>query len=255
MLNRRRAILTLIGILAWLPGSAASYAQRLRTSIDGQVRPAKVKEELVEVDAKLRAGKWKAGLKDAQLLTEVVLARTWYGKELRGIVSELALYQAVAEANLDRREVAIWHWHVAQNLDLRMRRRDLAPYGKAGKLLYEYPLRAEGEVPAPYVVPETLPGQARLRGAVMPEMSSVPTVLNNTGAVQEGTGDFHVEVIIDRQGRVQQPVVRSAHLHPIVIYASLEWLRKIPPFQPARYDGEPVDALDSVTVKFHVERW
>ena len=89
----------------------------------------------------------------------------------------------------------------------------------------------------------------------MPDTSSVPTILNNTGAAQEGTGDFHVEVIIDRQGRVQQPVVKSTHLHPIVIYASLEWLRQLPPLQPARYDGEPVDDLDSITVEFHLERW
>ncbi len=255
MLNRRRVIPFLIAILTWLPGSAATEAQRLRTSIDGQVRPAKVQEELVEVDAKLRAGKWKAGLKDAQLLTEVVLARTWYGKELRGIISELALYQAVAEANLGKNDRAIWHWHIALNLDRKIRRRDLAPYGKAAKLLYEFPLRAEGEVPAPYVVPETYPGGPLFVGPVRPKMSSVPTVLNNTGAAIEGSGDFQVELIIDRRGRIQQPVVISDHLHPIVIYASLEWLRKMPVYEPARFEGEPADYLDLVTIRFHVSRW
>ena len=39
-------------------------------------------------------------------------------------------------------------------------------------------------------------------------------------------------------------MVISDHLHPIVVYASLEWLRGLPPFTPARFDGEPVDALD-----------
>ncbi len=249
--------LVLLGFLVtlfWWPAGTAG-GQELRSTIDRDVRPAHVREELPEVDSKLRAGKWKAGLRHAQRLTETVVRRTWYGRELRPVLSELALYQALAEANLDRREQAIWHWHIAQNLDPAMRRRDLAPYGKAGKLLYEHLLRALGEVPVPFVVPETYPGGPRLVGAVQPEMKSEPTVLNNTGAAIEGTGSFHVEVLIDEQGRIHQPVVTSTHLHPIVIYASLEWLRRLPRFEPSRFEGEPADSLDRVTIRFKVSRW
>ena len=116
-----------------MPVASASSGQQLRSSIDGDIRPSEVQERMVEVEARLRAGKWKAALKDAQRLTEIVVRRTWYGQELKRTISELALYQAVAEANLDRREIAVWHWHIAQNLDFRMRQRDLAPYGKAGQ--------------------------------------------------------------------------------------------------------------------------
>ena len=245
------AIVLLIGLAA----AAAAPAQELRSSIDRDIRPAEVEEELQALDVRLRAGKWKAGLKHAQRLTETVLRRTWYGKELRRILSELALYQAVAEANLDRRDDAIWHWHVAHNLVPAMRRHDLAPYGKAGKLLYEVPLRTLGEVPAGFVVPQALPGSGRLAGPRQPKMPGTPTLLNNTGAAIEGSGNFQAEVLIDERGRIQHPVVTSDHLHPIVIYASLEWLRQIPPFKPARFDGEPVDSLDRVTIRFEINRW
>ena len=86
-------------------------------------------------------------------------------------------------------------------------------------------------------------------------MKTVPTVLNNTGAALEGSGDFDVEVLIDERGRFQQPVVISDHLHPIIVYASLEWLRRLPAFEPARFDGEPVDSLDRVAIRFEVKRW
>ena len=251
----RRFPLFLTAALLAAQLTPAAGAQELRSSVDGQIRPAEIEEQLRDVDGDLRAGRWKNGLRRARRLTDIVLRRTWRGSELRRQLVELAFQQAVAEANLDRRDEAIWHWHIAQNLDAKVFRRDLAPYGEAGKLLYEYPLRAAGELPPPYAVPQTLPGQGRLRGPVRPDIARVPTVLNNTGAALQGSGDFRVEVIIDRRGRVRQPVVESTHLHPIVIYASLEWLRQIPPFEPARYDGEAVDSLDSVTVRFRVERW
>lgn len=230
-------------------------AQQLRSSLDGKIHPTEVQEELEKVDAQLRSGKWKTALRHAQRVTETVLTRTWYGKEIRRMLSELALYQAVAEANLGRRDDAIWHWHIAQNLDFRMRRRDLAPYGKAGKLLREFPLRALGEVPVTFSVPETYPGGPRLDRAVGPKLSSFPTVVNNTGAAQEGTGDFHAELLIDEQGRIRQPVVITTHLHPIIIYASLEWLREMPLFKPAQFKGEPADSLEKFIIRFKVSRW
>jgi Gram-negative bacterial TonB protein C-terminal len=245
--------LLLAATLGWWPADAT--AQRLSSNIDGDVRPSQVQDEMAEVDAKLRRGKWRAALAHTERLTETVLGRTWHGRELPAIVAELALYHALAEADLDRREPAIWHWHIAQNLDFRIAKRDLAPYGKAGKLLYEHPLRSRGEVPAPFVVPDHYPGGPPYEGPRRPEMKSVPEVVNNAGAAQEGSGDFQVELLIDEQGEVHQPVVISSHLHPIIIYASLEWLRRLPAFTPARFEGEPADALETITVKFQVSRW
>ncbi len=245
--------LLLASILAW--SGAPAPAQRLSSNLGDEVRPSQIREEMEKVEAKLRQGKWKSALAHTERVIKTVLGRTWYGKELRQMVADLALYQALAEANLGRDGPAIWHWHIAQNLDFRIVKRDLAPYGEAGKLLYEHPLRARGEVPVPFEVPDHYPGGPPYEGPDRPRMRSIPEVLNNTGAVQEGSGDFKVELLIDEQGEMHQPVVISSHLHPIIIYASLEWLRRMPAFVPARYKGEPADALETFTVSFKVSRW
>ncbi len=253
MAKLSQAVLGVLVIACMSTGSL--FAQTLRSTADDHVPPAQYQEELEKLDKNLRDHKWKSGLRSARRLTDTILGRSWYGKELGRMLSELALYQAVAEANLGKRDDAVWHWHVAQNLDFRMRRRDLSPYGEAGKLLQEFPLRARGEVPVGFVVPTTYPTGPRLDRPRRPKMRTVPTVLNNTGATIEGSGDFKVEVIIDQSGEFHQPVVVSSYLHPVVIYASLEWLRKWGPFEPALFEGEPADFLDEITVQFNVSRW
>ncbi|MEM7356901.1 MAG: hypothetical protein AAF657_39170 [Acidobacteriota bacterium] len=230
-------------------------AQRLSSTLEGDVRPAKVQEELEKVESMLLRGKWKAGLRYATTLTEIVVGRMWRGREIRSMLTDLVVARAIAEANLGRRDEAVWHWHLAQNLSFRVRQRDLTPYGEAAKLLYEHPLRALGEVPPPFVVPESYPGGPRLTSPVRPEMHSIPEVVNNTGAALEGSGDFHVEILIDETGQFQHPVVISTHLHPIILYTSLEWLRRLPRFGPAKFEGEPVDHLEKITVRFEVSRW
>jgi hypothetical protein len=209
--------------------------------------------EIEKVDAILRKGKWKQGHRLAKKTTQELIRRSWYGAGLRESLTDLAVLLAVAEANLGRREDAIWHWHMAQNLDSRVRKRDLTPYGDAAKLLYEFPLRGSGEVPAPFKVRETT-----VYSKVEKPKSDRPpqkTILNNTAAVRERPGNFHAEIIVDRQGKTHQPVVTSGHLHPIVLFATLEWLREIPPFKPARVDGEVTDFVMRVTVRFDFSRW
>lgn len=244
-------------ILGCFLGSAGRLdAQVVRSTIDNLVSPEEYQEELDTIHESLLAHKWKRGLRHARSLTETILRRSWHGKELQRMLSELALYQAVAEANLPRlRYEAIWHWHIAQNLDFKMRNRDLSPYGRAGALLREFPLRRQGSVPAGFEVATTYPTGPRLDPPRKPGTATVPTVLNNTGAALEGSGDFKVEVIVDKYGRLHQPVVISTYLHPIVIYGSLEWLRDWAPFQPARLDGKPADYLDTFTVQFQILRW
>ena len=255
MPSRRHVLLISAALLAWLVSAPGPRAQTLSSNVDGHVPPGEYQKELEEAEESLRQHKWKAGLRKARRLAETLTLRSWYGKELGRMLSELALFQAVAEANLGKREEALWHWHIAQNLSFKMRNRDLSPYDEASKLLLEFPLRKLGEVPVGFVVPDTYPGGPIMKSARQPEKSSWPTVLNNTGAALEGSGNFHAEVIVDKKGHLHQPVVTSTHLHPIVIYSSLEWLREISPFRPALFEGEPSDDLYKVTVQFQVSRW
>lgn len=206
---------------------------------------------LEKIDAALRSGKWKPARKQAQKLAAAVVKTSWYGAELDKVLAELAFQQAAALANLGERDEAIWYWHIAQNLDFRIVRKDLAPYGDAAKLLREFPLRTPGKVPAGF---RTYPRDGNDRAPGLPKISE-QKILTNTGATIDKPGDCAVELVLDAAGKTHQPVVISTHLNPIVIYYVLEEMLEFPPFVPATYDREPVDCLFELTIRFKVIRW
>lgn len=210
--------------------------------------------DIAEIGLILDNEKWKLAGRKAEKLADDILGTSWYNRELDVLLAELALYQAVAEAHLDRRDEALWLWHTASNLSPKIRRRDLERYGdKAADLFREFPLRELGELPPGFITRD--PGVTRR--VSRPELTNddPPIILNNTAAVRERPGEFHAEVVLDAEGQMHHPVVRSTYLNPIVIYAVLRWLRKLPPATPAKLEGEPFDILFDVNVRFTYERW
>lgn len=236
---RSLLILCLLGT-CWAP----AFAQRGTSEWGPELR--KVQDVLAEQ-------KWKLAKTKARKLAKKVAGSSWYGPDLGQVLAELDFAHAVADANLGNDREAIWYWHIACNLDFRLRRRDLAPYGEAAKLLSEFPLRRRGEVPPGFVVPESSP----LVPETPPQKPDYepPVILNNTAAAQDRPPDAHVEVVIDKEGRLHQPVMVSDYLHPILIHAVLEWLFDFPPCEPRRIQDEPVATLFTFTVAFIYRRW
>lgn len=210
--------------------------------------------QVEKVRGAIEAGRWKAAAKQGKRLEDEVLRRSWHGSELLEVLTEVAFLQALAQANLNQDRLAVWYWHTAINLDFRVVKRDLTPYGRAARLLLEFPLREQGTVPAGFDPPVSA-ASAKVEPAQWPDMNVTPTILNNTGAALEHHGDFHVEVIVDDQGRPHQPVVISRHLHPVIIYGSLRFLFQLPPFKPPRINGQPGDLKMALRLQFHVSRW
>lgn len=209
--------------------------------------------EVEKVVSVLDEQKWKLARTKARKLADKVAGRSWYGPDLDRVMAELDFARAVAEANLGNDRVALWYWHMASNLDFRLRRRDLAPYGEAAKLFAEFPLRRRGEVPPGFVVPESSPTTPETPPK-KPDYEP-PVILNNTAAAQENPADAHVEVVIDEEGRLHHPVVVSDYLNPILIHALLEWLLDFPPCEPRRIDGEPAATLYDFSIAFRYRRW
>lgn len=235
-------LLASIGPLAWAapPGQSAS---EWRDDID-------------KIDAMLRQGKWKPGQRKAHKLAGEVIRQSWYGPGLAQILAELAFLQAAGAANLGERDTAVWYWHMAQNLDRRIRDKDFAPYGEAGKLLREFPLRKRGTAPIPYRVVE--PGICRECNFPRLESKWAPEIPYNAAKAAEHKGQLHtlsVELIIDRRGRVLHPVILSPDMHPIAVYGGLEALATMPQFRPAHNYGEAVDTLYKLRVDLKHSRW
>ena len=148
------------------------------------------------IDAQLRMGVWEAA-RAASLAQIGERRRTLLASYLAGAVARLA----VAEAGMGREEDAVWHWHIAQNLDRAENPvAELATFGKAGELLMRHPLRHVGEPPAGLVVlradepaGQVKPGR-KLAG-------DIPKLSLDVGLVPAPKG-LKVQVVIDAEGRI-----------------------------------------------------
>ena len=229
--------------------SAPSEARAERPGVDA----SHWWDEVAKADRMLRAGRWRAGKSAAKALAAKVVRQSWYGAELRKVLAELAFLRAAAAANLGKRDEALWYWQMAQNIDFRIRRKDPAPYGEAGKLLREFPLRKRGEAPAGFRI--VRPAYGKKFHYAVPTKRWAPTIPLNAGARIEGVGDIKIELVIDRFGVPHHPVIVSTYSHPVVMYGALDELRTMPLFKPARDSGEPVDSLFEFTASFRFERW
>jgi len=244
--SRRHRALTFILLLSLI---FADGAQAQGTRKDSSWWP-----KVEKIEQQIRQGAWQKAQKSARKLVRQVLSKAWHDRELGAVLAELALYQAIAELHLDRREDAVWHWYLAQNLHPPIRGRDWTPYGqKAGEVLGELSLRREGEKP-PGIEVRDLPLDSSFQPAKKLGLDK-PNMLSNTGAMNEGSLPFIAEVVIDEDGHVRHPVVISTYLKPNVIYAVLEFFRGERAFEPARIDGEPVAILMPLEVSFEVDRW
>ena len=216
------------------------------------IRPRNSKwwSQVEPIEGSLDNGRWKYARRNTIKLTETILKESWQDRELDALLGELALYRAIAEANLGQWETANWYWHTALNLNRRIAARDLTSYGVAASSLSEAPKRKKGDIPVSF-----LGGAATPDGPVTPPGFpdvTVPTLLNNTAAARHRSADFEVEIIVGEKGRIHQPVVVSRHLNPVVIFACLDWMHGVPKLEPAQFEGRPVAATYTVMIEFQI---
>ena len=235
--------------LLWLGVARDAPAESERPGLDESIWRAAVDE----IDADLRAGKWKPSRRKANQLAQQVVRESWYGVGLREVLSELAFQQAAAAANMGRRDEAVWFWEIAQNIDPRIRDKDLNPYGEASKLLREFPLRRKGEIPARFRV--VRPSFSRIFKYPRASDGWAPTIPLNAAARIERVGDLKVELIVDEEGKPHHPVLLTTHQHPVIIYGALDAFRTMPNFLPATDNGEAVDCIFEYTASFKLSRW
>lgn len=209
--------------------------------------------EVESVAEQIGDERWRKAARRLDTLRERVLRRSWRDPDLGEVFAELAFQAAVVAANRGDGDEALWEWHVALNHDRahgggRMAERDLTSYGAAEELFAAHPLRRRGRFP---------PGEAgldpRVRGRRVepaePPADFETRALANDAALRESSAPVLIEILVDADGSLRQPVVLSPWSHPVVIQWGLDNLRQMPPFRPAHVDGEPVPALQEIELE------
>ncbi len=196
-----------------------------------------------QIERDLAAGRWPEAAGAAGALANRMARLFPASREGRALVATALTMQAIAEVEAGRRDDALWHWQVAQNVDPELRRASLDTLGEAGAWLEAHRLRApgtlDGEPPAGAVAPE-----ARQRDEVTPPAPlsvPIPEPPRELGLAW-ASDRLEIEVVVDVEGRVRSPVLLRGGKLPGKVYfglAALEQWR----FRPALAAGVPVPAL------------
>jgi hypothetical protein len=258
------------GLIVLLMGSVATPAR-------SQCSDGSWNTELATIDAKLRQALWEPARQAAQTLTDMLVDRSGgtpgdhraYTGDLEGAMASptpravtitlarAAAYRAIAEAALDRRDEARWHWYLAQNLSPELRRLDLAPYGTAGAFLRQHVL-ADSDVQHADLVDVLDPVRPEPRAKKgFQQPTRIKAVYPQRPADLRGRDRFShvvfVQVTVDATGQLVQPLVVDAGFYPGLISRAFDALREWR-YQPATLNGKPISFRYVVPVAFADDR-
>lgn len=220
-------------------------------------------EQLKEIKEQLKQGHWDIARQGAQYLSETLAEHSGgtigdhrdHADKLGGamagkhplaesiVMAKASAYRAIAEAELDRRDEARWHWYLAQNLSRDLRSMDLSPYGDAGAFLHQNLIvdaqrQLEGKVD---VLDPVLPEGAARENFQPPVRINVtyprrPQDLRNRDRFSHVV---FVQITIEADGEVTQPMVMDGGFYPGLIYRAFEALRTWK-YEPAKLRGNPI---------------
>jgi hypothetical protein len=186
-----------------------------------------------EIDARLRQGSWADAL--GQLRAQEKRLTSNPGR--RG---EWLARVALAEAGSGQTDQAVWDWAVANALATGLfTAAELHDFGTAGALLAGFPKRQPGQAPSAMSIEPPGPEvqqEVKTRGE-LPPLAKV---------FWEPRPALRLEVIVDEQGRLRDPLVLSARSGEVA-YTALEAMRDWR-FEPAKKHGRPVATLHLLVV-------
>ena len=251
MIETRVSSLALLGILAVAAPPAATAGIEPTSRWD---------PKLDALEARLEAGKYSSAQRSLRSLRErMVRDAASYEGTPRTLARATALL-AVAEAGLANYRDAGWHWHSAHALDRRAVPGDLGRFGAAGAWLVERPPRRAGDLPgggrpATAVAHQAAPaagGQPPPAPGIARDARPVDCPTGMCGLLRHSRDrappPVEIEVLVDFEGRPQDPVLLVPSRFPGFTTAALDAVR-FWRFEPARAaGGEPVPVLARVRV-------
>jgi Gram-negative bacterial TonB protein C-terminal len=232
--------------------------------------------QLDTLERQLQEGNWESCGKTARDLSEEIADHSggtmgylraqgdhFDGAQVgQGLIAEaIALgrsvaYLALAEAAQGRWDQARWHWYLAQNLDSRWRTEDLSRYREAGAFLAQHRIKPAAEqYPETDVIDPVIPEGGHRSRFREPERTKVvyPKRPQDLASRDRFSHAIFVQVTVEQDGTVTQPVVVDAPMYPGLIYEALEAMSSWR-YRPATLDGKAVPFRYIVPIVFADDR-
>lgn len=208
------------------------------------------KEHLAAIRAQLDVGDWKEANRLIRRAEREILHESQPMRDDARHLAELALTQAVVEANRGDGDAAEWYWYVAFNLHQPTAYRDVSAWGRAAEIFDSIDVRDLRRDPKGVKTFRTY--GRKLQEPKMPSLR-VPSSLTSSHQM-EGIRTVQVEVFLDERGVVRSPRLMGRLRVPILVYSMLVQVFE-KRWKPARFDGEPVPMLIELTIPIQESRW
>jgi TonB family protein len=211
---------------------------------------------LKDTDQKLRTQQWEAAAKRGRQAGEEIVDLAGTGESPAYSLAVVAVFRAIAEAELGHQDDAEWFWDSALNLFPDIAKTDVSPYGKKALELRRRTLRVfdKGKIPE-----ELRTAGKEGEKVVNPDEKNVerPRIVHQTRpeypkALQllGAEGWVIVASVIGEDGRPRQPVIVDAKGGGAGMrYVAMDTLRQWR-FEPAKLDGKPVAVNYVLSVNF-----
>lgn len=240
---RASVLLCLLGLTS---GTVWSQAEKPEGVADWNSRLQSTRTHLI-------AGEYQQALDVVLPLQREMMDSIQSGPGVARSLALTSLSRALAEAGLGDMDAATWDWHTARTLDPTIGEIDLTPFGAAGAALKAIrPIQRNTEVEEA-MTDQKSSGQSKRasKDRVQPPKLLTSHAPRYPKALREicAKGVVLVESIIDEEGRLRAPGLKSPQENPILAIAALEALRTWR-FEPARFKGEPVNVHYVLTVNF-----
>lgn len=211
---------------------------------------ASFKHDLKKIEDHLRAGEWQPAKDSCDQLLEDLVQEYARGKGSRPLFGLTLAFRGIAESGLGDLVTATWDWTAAGLVSPEATQFDPSRFGAAGRALHD---GAGWPVGAKHLT--TYEG---LRDGLAPpkKVSGEHPDYSVTARKAGFEGAVSVQIVIDASGRPAAVIrldAKALDEHTAVVISTLETLRSWR-FEPATFDGAPVNAYWDLTVNYRLER-
>ncbi len=170
------------------------------------------------------------------------------GKKAAHAFGLALMLRALAEAGSSNERLAIWDWHVAQQLDPSLESWDLRDFAAAGELLVRHRLSSDPVPVAPTT--EEVKESGGQEAAILTR-GRQPSYIEKS-RLRRWMGTIVLTARIDTEGLPGYPRVVRTSDEVAMVFATCEYARDLT-FTPAMREGKPIPVLWDLAVNYRLE--